>query len=429
MKNVLIITYYWPPAGGPGVQRVLKFAKYLPQFGWQPYVLTVKDGEFPAIDKSLENDIPLDCTVFQSKSIEPFNLYKKFVGQKDKNKIPTYILNQSKSDRLKDKIAKWIRLNLFIPDAKIGWIPFAVSKGMDIINEHKIDVIFSSSPPQTVNLVAKKLSNKSGIPWVADFRDPWTDAFWQEGGSNRNYFSQKIDKTFERSCLKKANSITTVSASLIKLFEDKTQNNYNLLPNGYDSDDFNDMEKSSSKKFRINYIGYLGKDQKIDNFLNAINSFDNNIQNKLDINFYGNIHQNILEEIDSLKLKEIIKINRYVPHNKAIQIILNSEMLLLVIPDVPKNELIVTGKLFEYLATENYILGIGPADSDVVKILQETNCGKMFGYKDKLDSVLSDQLQKWEKGETASIIKESIKQYSRKELTGKLAKLLDQIAN
>lgn len=429
MKKVLIVTYYWPPAGGPGVQRVLKFAKYLSEFDWKPYILTVKDGEYPAVDKSLENDIPKNCFVYKSKSLEPFKLYKTFVGKKKGDEIPTYILNKSKSDSLKDKIAKWVRLNLFIPDAKIGWIPFAVSNGLKIINENKIDLIFSSSPPQTVNMVAKKLSNKSGVPWVADFRDPWTDAFWQEGGNNRNYFSHKIDKILEKSCLSKAQAITTVSSSLIKLFEKKSHNNYLLLPNGFDSDDFDSVQKTSSNKFRINYIGFLGKDQKIDNFLIAINSVDKKIKNKLDINFYGKIHQTILEKIDSFQLKKIIKINYYIPHNEAIQIMKNSEILLLVIPDVKNNELIVTGKLFEYLAAHNYILGIGPAESDIVQILQETNCGEMFGYEDDLKTVLLEQIQRWEQGVDISVKAKFIQQYSRKELSGKLAELLNTVSN
>jgi len=429
MKKVLIISYYWPPAGGPGVQRVLKFAKYLPDFGWEPIILTVKDGEFPAVDKSLEKGISQDCIVHKSKSIEPFKLYKKFIGKKNKDEIPTFILNKSKSDNFKDKIAKWIRLNLFIPDAKIGWIPFAVSKGMDLINKNKIDLIFSSSPPQTVNLIAKKISKKSGIPWVADFRDPWTDAFWQEGGSNRNYISHQIDKTLEKSCLVSANSITTVSSSLIKLFKNKSQNNFTLLPNGFDSDDFDNIEKSPSRKFRINYIGYLGQNQKIDNFLDTIKSLDERLINNININFWGNIHQSIWDKIDEYKLNDIIKINSYVPHNEAIKIMTNSEILLLVIPEVQNNELIVTGKLFEYLATQNYILGIGPPNSDIVKILQETKCGHMFGYKDELNAVLSEQMQNWEKGIEGTANIKNIQQYSRKELACKLGELFVRVLN
>lgn len=429
MKKVLIITYYWPPAGGPGVQRVLKFVKYLPQFGWEPIVLTVKNGEFPAIDQSLEKDIPVNCTVYKAKSLEPFALYKKFIGKNDDNEIPTFVLNKNKSDSFKDKLAKWIRLNFFIPDAKIGWIPFAVSDGIKIINKHNIDLIFSSSPPHSVNIVGKKISQKSGLFWVADYRDPWTDAFWHEGGSNRNYFSHKIDSILEKSCLARANTISTVSESLIKLFERKAKNDYMLLPNGFDSDDFNNIINSSSQKFRIHYIGYLGKDQKINNFLEAIISLPKELIQKIEINFYGNIHQTIIDKIDSLALKNVIKINPYVSHKDAVNIMKNSELLLLVIPDVRKNALIVTGKLFEYLATENYILGIGPTDSDVIKILNKTKCGEMFNYSDDLNKVLTRQIQKWENGQQISVNSEALQNYSRKALASQLAEKFNQVIN
>ncbi|MDA3871426.1 MAG: glycosyl transferase family 1, partial [Candidatus Marinimicrobia bacterium] len=171
MKKVLIITYYWPPAGGPGVQRVLKFAKYLPQFGWQPIILTVKNGEYSAIDESLIKEIPKECIVYKTKTFEPYNLYKKFVGKKKDEKLPTYILNTNKNDNLNNKIAKWIRANLFIPDARIGWISHIVREGMKIIEKENPDIIFSSSPPHSLQIGAKKLAKKSGLKWVADFRD------------------------------------------------------------------------------------------------------------------------------------------------------------------------------------------------------------------------------------------------------------------
>lgn len=427
MKKVLIITYYWPPAGGPGVQRVLKFAKYLPEFGWRPHILTVREGEFPAIDNSLLDDIPEDIFIHKTKSFEPFAIYKKFIGKKEKDKIPTYILNQSKSDSLKDRIAKRIRLNFFIPDAKIGWIPFAVSDGLKILKKLQIDLIFSSSPPQTINLIAKKLSKQTGIPWVADYRDPWTDAFWQEGGSGRNFISQNIDKRFEKSALSSAKAISTVSKSLIHLFKNKVANDYFLIPNGFDADDFGAVKKVDSDKFRISYIGYLGKNQRIDNFLSALKTLDKEVLNKLDIQFYGNIHPVIVSKISELSLNDLISINNYIPHDEAIKTMKNSEMLLLVIPDVPNNELIVTGKLFEYLATENFILGIGPKHSNVVEILEETNCGKMFNYNEDLKKVLLSQIQNMEQGKMQKTNSDLINNFNRKTLTEKLAAKFNQV--
>ena len=162
MKKVLIVTYFWPPAGGPGVQRILKFVKYLPDFGWQPIILTVEKGEFPAIDKTLEKNIPSNCKVYKTKSLEPFNLYKKFVGLNSNENIPTAVLADSKAS-IKNRIANWIRLNLFIPDAKIGWKFYAVKEGLKIIMRENPSLIFSTSPPPTVHLIAKNLSNKNSV--------------------------------------------------------------------------------------------------------------------------------------------------------------------------------------------------------------------------------------------------------------------------
>ena len=163
MKKVLIITYYWPPAGGAGVQRALKFVKYLPQFGWEPIVLTVEKSDSPVDDISLLNDIPNGTKVYKTKSLEPFELYKKFTGKKSDSKIPSDVLLDTKNASLKDKLSKWIRLNVFIPDAKIGWKKYAVKKGLEIIKHEKIDVIFTTSPPQTVSLIGLELSKQERV--------------------------------------------------------------------------------------------------------------------------------------------------------------------------------------------------------------------------------------------------------------------------
>jgi hypothetical protein len=194
MKKVLIITYYWPPAGGPGVQRVLKFVKYLPELGWQPLVLTVKKGEYPAIDETLAKNIPPECKVFKTNIFEPSDLYKRFLGMDDKAKIPTAVLADN-NPGLKKQIANLIRLNFFIPDAKIGWKKFAVEEGLKIIETEKPDLIFSSSPPPTVHLIAKKLAAKTNLKWVADFRDPWTDIHYYEK-QPRLFFAKYLDRKY-----------------------------------------------------------------------------------------------------------------------------------------------------------------------------------------------------------------------------------------
>ncbi|HCL00470.1 MAG TPA: hypothetical protein DHW42_10260 [Candidatus Marinimicrobia bacterium] len=426
MKKVLIITYYWPPAGGPGVQRVLKFAKYLPEFGWQPIILTVKNGDFPAIDESLISEIPQECKVYKTKSIEPYNLYRKFTGLRSDEKIPTYVLNKKENEGFKDKIAKWVRANLFIPDARIGWLPFLVKEGLKIVEKEKPAVIFSSSPPHSLQIGAYKIARKTGLKWIADFRDPWGDAFWQKDAklirSNR---AQEKDNRLERKTLKAADFIISVSDSISELFRFKVnRNNYFTIPNGFDDTDFK-YHWHKSEKFKITYTGNVGKDQNLDNLFSAISALDEKTKNILEINFFGNLHQSVLKNIHKYHLVDLIKINSYITHDENIEVITKSDMLMLCIPNVPNNEGIVTGKLFEYLATGNFILGIGPKTGDAAKILKKTNAGVMFDFNEDPREILLEQIENWENNRRPVVNQEEIQKYSRKYLTEKLVRILE----
>jgi len=420
MKKVLIITYYWPPAGGPGVQRVLKFAKYLPAFGWQPIILTVKNGEYPAHDETLVNNIPKECKVFTTRTFEPFNLYRKFTNRCKYEKIPTYVLNSAQKDNFRDRIAKWIRANLFIPDARIGWIPYAVKEGLKIIKNEKVDIIFSSSPPHSVQIIANKLAKKTSLKWITDFRDPWQDAFWQKDIVRKNFAKNK-DKKIEGKILKSSNCIIGVSNSIIKLFGNRVKNNYFTIPNGFDETDFVSCKKVKSNKFRITYTGNLGKDQSLHNFFSAISKLDERTIKLIEINFFGNLHQSILDNIKKFQLTDIIKINPYTTHEKSIEVIINSDMLLLCIPNVPNNDGIVTGKLFEYLATNNFILGIGPKTGDASKILEKTNCGKMFDFDENLENIILLQFEKWKNNKQIKVNESEILKYTRKKINKKIS--------
>lgn len=424
MKKVLMITYYWPPAGGPGVQRVLKFAKYLPEFGWEPVILTVENGNYPAIDESLLKEIPKNCKVYKTKIFEPFLIYKTITGKKEN--IPTFVLNKDEKESITEKLSKWIRANIFIPDAKMGWKKYIIKEGLKIIKEEKPDLIFSSSPPHSLQIGAMELAKKSGLKWAADFRDPWTTAFWQKDISRIKYADRK-DKRFERYVLRKANAITSVSKSIVKDFSQIYSNNYFVLPNGFDENDFENIGKQKSDKFRINYTGTLSRSQKINNFLSAIKHLGESYLENIEINFYGTFHPDIRDKIDQAGLSDMIKLNPEVPHEEVLKIMVNSEILLLVIPDTFNNYGIVTGKIFEYLATHNYILGIGPVNGDASEILNETNCGKMFGYDDDLSSVIKKRIEAWLENKQLEVNREAIDNYSREEITKNLTKVFAEV--
>ena len=424
MKKVLIITYYWPPAGGPGVQRVLKFVKYLPQFGWKPVVLTVKDGEYPAIDKSLEKDIPTGIKVYEVKSWEPFSFYKKLSGKK--GNIATDVLNKSKNDSIKSKVFRWIRANFFIPDARCGFISAVKKEGLKIIESEKPDLIFSSSPPHSVQVGAKKLAEKSGLKWVADFRDPWTDGFWQKD-LPKNKLTKWYDLKLEISVLRKADHIISVSEPIIELLSSNIQNNYFVIPNGFDEDDFIQLpEKSESENFKITYAGSLRKSQIPYKFFDAISSLvkKEKIRN-IELNFIGSVHKDALEYIAGLSLLDIVQIKKYIPHNKLLEYLISSDIALLLIPDTEDNAGILTGKIFEYLRSETYILGFGPAEGSAAKILEETDSGAMFGYDENPEDKILSLYSKWANGEKLLSNQKSIEKFSRKSLTAELVQVFN----
>jgi len=420
MKKVLIITYYWPPAGGPGVQRVLKFAKYLPQFGWQPVILTVKKGEYPAYDESLKSDIPSNCQVYKTRSIEPFKLYKKFTGMPSDEPVQVAALTEGKKS-WKKKLAHWIRLNLFIPDAKTGWIPFAVKTGKQIIKQEKPDLIFSSSPPPTVHLIARKLAKWSKIKWVADFRDPWTKIHYYS--SNRNFLSRKLDEKMEAEIISDCDAAVCASYSFIDLLTENHKEKFSTITNGYDFDI--NYTKQKSAKIQITYAGGLTSNRYYEKLFTDMARL---IRTKpetaelLEINFVGKVDNSIKNSIKKIfKDIEIINFVGYVEHQKVLEFIRNSNILLLFLEKKENYTGHIPAKLFEYLTTGNFILGIGPEKGDTARIISQTGTGKVYSpqhdFANVLENLIADINSKTEK----SINWTEIKKYSRKELTKQLA--------
>lgn len=424
MKKVLIITYYWPPAGGPGVQRVLKFAKYLPQFGWEPIILTVENGEYPAIDESLLNEIPSNIKIYKTKSFEPFTFYKSVTGQK--GNIPTHVLSKSENESSLQKLSKWIRANVFIPDARVGWIPSIIKEGMKIIDKERPELIFSSSPPHSLQIGAMKLAEKSGLKWVADFRDPWTDGFWQKDLSRTNYAVKK-DSKFEKEVLQNSDAIVTVSESISNLLNEKCRNNFYVIPNGYDEHDFSNRTKLRSEKFTIVYTGSLRKSQIPHKFLSSLSELSSNdaITN-LELHFIGTVHPDAIDLVNELNLRKLVKFYPYKPHSELIKYIVNADLLLLSIPDTQNNEGILTGKLFEYIGSKNFILCIGPKNGDAANIISELDCGITCEFNEDPSELILVKYNDWKIGITHNYNIHS-DQYTRKNLTEKLSSIFDSI--
>lgn len=420
MKKVLIITYYWPPGSGAGVQRWLKFSRYLPEFGWEPVILTVdpKYAAYPALDQSLENELHKDITIHRTKATDWFKIYAR-----DKSKVPSAGFVKNKDNSFKGKILRFIRGNFFIPDPRKGWNRYAFTKACEIIENEKIKHIITTSPPHSTQLIGLKLKKRFPyLKWIADLRDPWTDIYYYDQ-FYPTALSRKIDRAYENSILKSADQIITVGKSLKDLFISKTENIENkieVITNGFDEDDFSGIQSVTPDKFTISYIGTLSDAYPVDGLLNALEKFRNEGNDFL-FRLVGTISpaqkQKILDKTGDAKVEFI----PYVNHHEAISYMMSSTILLLIIPDHHSNKSILTGKLFEYLASGKPVICLGPVDGDAAGIISKTLAGKTFAYNDIDPMVL--YLNELNNG-LNRISNNTIKEFTRTELTKHLVALL-----
>lgn len=429
MPKVLIITYYWPPAGGPGVQRILGFVRYLPMFGWEPVVVTVLKGDYSNEDPSLLQQVPEKVKVYKIPAREPFNLYRRLTGKKRDEKIPTHILAAEKNQSFRERLSRFIRLNFFIPDARIGWIPYLTKTGTQIVQKEIPDILISSSPPHSLQLATKKIARKTDIKWIADFRDPWTDFFhYQEKG--RLCFARYLDRYFEKSILKSVDAAVTVSPSLSALFKKKVPTlKATVITNGFDLEEYNGLIIKKHPHFTLFYAGSMRKSQCPMTFFDALQALIKKGKTPFNIRIAGSIHPHIKQAIEERDLTESFTFLGYLEHRKVLQEMINAHLLLLLIPNTEQNEGILTGKLFEYMASGTPILGFGPEQGDAAAILKETKTGIMIDYDKDPTSLLEIAYDavKVEQKQGKHHIPDAVLKYSRYETTRKLAELLEDI--
>lgn len=421
-KKVLILTYYWPPAGGPGVQRVLKLVKYLPDFGWDPIILTVKDGEYPAFDPSLEKEIPPSCRVIQTRTVEFFKAFRTLSGKGEKKPADIYLLKH-RGMKPRERLFTWIRQAFFVPDARLGWIPFAISKGVQVIREEQPDLIFSCSPPHSLQIAAYFLAHQHRLPWVADFRDPWTDAFWEKSVP-RPTLSHRLNIAIEQRIIRGAHAITTVSAGFKELLLKRQHTKAYVLPNAYDNTDF-EVKKQRSPTFRITYAGNISASQNPVQLFGALAKLRARYGSLLEIHFYGTFHRQVLDSIEEAQLRDIIHLHDYLPHKQVVSKITDSDLLILLIPK-HDGKGILTGKVYEYLATQNFILGISNEHGEVGQLLEECRCGTLCSYDEDPFDILYEQVGLWQQGIPLRPNIAAIRQYERKNIARKLAHIFEQ---
>lgn len=384
MKKVLIITYYWPPAGGIGVQRCLKLAKYLRGFGWEPVVYTAKNAQYSYFDVSGLKDVPPGIEILKRKIFEPFTFYKLLSGRKKTDPVPNPIHVRSKRSGWLDQLAVWIRGNFFIPDARSLWIKPSIRYLSKYLKNIPVDAIFSDGPPHTNTVIAGRLSKKFGIPWLADFQDPWTQV---------DYYpllklTRKADrkhKKLEQEVFKTAGAITIASPTWKKDLESIQAKNVHVVYWGYDEDDFVDQPVEKDPHFIISHSGLLGYDRNPKVFFQVIHDLINEVPSRKEmirLIFPGSVDFSVRDEIEKLGLLEITSFPGTLPRPEALKITCRSNLLLLPLNQAANAKGRIPGKFFENLRSQIPVLCLGPAGSDVATILEKTGHGECFSYDD-----------------------------------------------
>lgn len=431
MHKVLIITYYWPPSGGAGVQRWLKFVKYLREFGWEPVIYTPSNAEFPLIDDSLANDIPVGVEVIRTPIWEPYEFYRKITGKKSTAKINSGFLHHKRSPGLIEKLSVWIRGNLFIPDARKFWIKPSVRFLINYLQEHKVDVIVSTGPPHSMHMIALALKKRLNIPWLADFRDPWTDIDYYKD-MKISAFADKKHKSLELKTIKGCNAMVVVSGDMKVNYEIMGGNNVNLITNGFDSDDMDVQDVVRDTKFSISHIGTLPPGLNLKGLWQVLSELSESLPNfrdNLEIKLIGKVDNSIADDISAINLTNQFTKIEYVTHDKAALLMKQSAILLLAInKDSPNAKGILTGKFFEYLASGRPIFAICPSEGDLAQILEESQAGFISEYDD-LEQIKKVVLMMYEKYLSNDLNNNpiGIEKYSRKHLTGQLADVLNKM--
>ena len=429
LKKILIITYYWPPAGGPGVQRLLKLAKYLPEFGWKPIIFTPENPSYPLVDESLIKDIPEDLEIIKTKIWEPYQLAEKLNKSNKKFKAGQFDVGNNQS--WKSKLSIWVRGNFFIPDARVFWVNPSVKFLEQYLKINNIDVVVTSGPPHSLHLIGLNLKKKfPNIKWIADFRDPWTEISYYKHLKLTNK-SDKKHRQLESEVFKNADITLATSYTDAENFR-KNGANALCITNGFDESDSSKSKtqtpSDSLKKFTLSYIGVLEQLRNPENLWKAL---DDLIKTNADfaenfrLKFVGRIDDKILSSIETSSLKNHIDSLGYLSHDKAIDEMSSSSILLITNFPNESSKGIIPGKIFEYLATGKQIISFGPNDADVSKILDETKAGKHFSYNDSeiIKNFILEKFELWKNGNISENTG-NIEQFSRRNLTKQLSEIL-----
>lgn len=424
MKRVLVISYYWPPSGGSGVQRWVKMCKYLPSFGWQPVVYTPENPAVTSKDASLADDIPADVEVLRRPILEP----GQFASRTTSAQV-TPINAQKKT--FKQKLMMWVRGNMFIPDPRVLWVRPSVRFLKEYVKGHPVDAIVSTGPPHSMHLIARRLSASTGLPWIADFRDPWTRMFYFKH-LNLNAFSRRCHEKTEKAVLDDASLVVAVSPLVQQDFKAMTATKVELVTNGYDKDDFAGSV-ARSEEFTIVHAGLFAADGNPVEFwevLSELCASDTAFRQHLRIQLCGKTDAAVLDSIKAAGLQDCTIDRGYVGHAEAVEAMRSAQVLLLPLRREPEYKATLPGKLFEYLASRRPVVGIGQPDGAMAAILSSSGAGECFEWNQK------EQMKVYVKKLYSAYLSgklednpANLEMYSRDALAERYAALLDSLTN
>ncbi|MGS4344415.1 glycosyltransferase family 4 protein [Myroides odoratus] len=425
-KKVLIVCYYWPPAGGPGVQRWLKFVKYLPDFNIEPIVYVPEGANYPLIDTQLEQEVDPSITILKHKIKEPYGLAKKLAGKRAQT-MSSGMIPQVRNQSKWDKILLWIRGNMFIPDARIGWVKPSVAYLTDYLKQHPdIETVITTGPPHSVHLIGLALKKKLSIKWFADFRDPWTTIGYHKELKLSDQAKEK-HLALEHEVLNTADHLIVTSKTTRKEFETKTTKPIAIITNGYDVAHLGKIPLD--EKFTVAHIGSFLSNRNPRVLWKAISELRREnpaFKAAFELKLIGKISEDILNTLAEFKLLECTDNRGYVENQEALRQMRASQVLLLVEIDSDDTRAIIPGKLFEYMAAERPILAIGPEESDFFEIIQQTNVGRnaLYSEKDKISEILLQYFELYQK-QQLQVHAMGLQYFGRKRLTERLVSVLN----
>ena len=430
-RRALLISYYFPPSGGPGVQRTLKFAKYLPDFGWQPTVLTVHPdyAAFPDYDPTLEGEIPEAVRVVRTRAWDPYALYAGLQGKPKDQAVGVGFIKEE-AGGWQARLARWLRANVFLPDARVGWVPFAWQAARRLLRDERFSVMMTSGPPHSAHLVGWAL-RRAGVPWVADFRDPWTDISYYETLPH-TALARKLDAALERHVLSAADAVVSVSDGFGALLRAKaTIDRYETIYNGFDAEDMPAAApEGSSDQFVVAHVGTLTASQHAPGFVDALARLaaDANFRRRLRVRFVGHVDATIVEALAAAGLGDVVEQIPYVPHAEAIEHMRRANLLMVAVQNVDKNAGVIPAKAFEHLALGIPILGLAPPTGDLASILRETGGGAVFHHEDTAGIAAFVERHARHADVVAPPEARALHGFDRRALTGRLARLFDELS-